>query len=83
MQLMLDDVVLMKMDAFQGKRKVKDWWSEAEYMVVHQVTDDVPTYKVPDDSGNVRIIHHYRLFLVATPKDDARVKHQRVKWARC
>ena len=30
-QLMLGDVVLMKLDAFQGKRKAKDRWSEAEY----------------------------------------------------
>ena len=46
MQLMPGDVVLMKLDAFQGKRKVKDPWSEAEYMVMHQVTDDMATYKV-------------------------------------
>ena len=46
MQLMPGDIVLMKLDMFQGKRKVKDWWSEAEYMVVCQVTDDVPAYKV-------------------------------------
>ena len=45
MQLMPDDLVLMKLDAFQGKRKVKDWYSEAEYVVV-QVTDDIPTYEV-------------------------------------
>ena len=46
MQLMLGDVILMKLDVFQGKRKVKDQWSEADYVVVHQVTDDVPTYEV-------------------------------------
>ena len=33
-QLMPGDVVLMKLDVFQGKRKVKDRCSEAEYMVV-------------------------------------------------
>ena len=41
-QLMPGDMVLMKLDAFQGKRKVKDQWSKAEYMVA----DDVPAYKV-------------------------------------
>ena len=46
MQLMPGDMVLMKLDAFQGKRKVKDWWSEAEYVIVHQVTDGVPVYEV-------------------------------------
>ena len=45
-QLMLGDVVLMKLDAFQGKRKAKDWGSEAEYVVVHQVADNIPTYEV-------------------------------------
>ena len=71
MQLMPGDIVLMKLDAFQGKRKVKDQWSEAEYMVVHQVTDDVPVYEVQDDDRNVKIIHRNLLFLVANPKDDA------------
>ena len=46
LQLMLGDVVLMKLDAFQGKRKVKDWWSEAEYTVVCQVADDMLMYEV-------------------------------------
>ena len=40
-QLMPGDIVLMKLDAFQGKRKVKD-----QYVVVCQVTDDVPMYEV-------------------------------------
>ena len=34
MQLVLGNVVLMKNDAYQGKWKVKDWWSETEYVVV-------------------------------------------------
>ena len=51
MHLMPGDVVLMKLDVFQGKRKVKDRWSEAEYMVVH----DVPMYEVRDDGRNIRI----------------------------
>ena len=40
------DIVLMKLDAFQGKRKVKDQWSEAEYVFVCQVADDVPAYEM-------------------------------------
>ena len=71
MQLMPGDIDLMKLDVFQGKRKVKDRWSKAEYMVVHQVADDVPTYEVQDNSGNVKVIHHNRLFLVAPTKEDA------------
>ena len=70
-QLMLGDLVLMKLDVFQGKRKVKNRWSEAEYVLVCQVTDDVPTYEVRVDGGNVKVTPHNRLFLVATVKEDA------------
>ena len=66
-QLVSGDVVLMKNDVYQGKWKVKDWWSETEYVVVHQVTDGVPAYEVKDEVGNVKTIHHNWLFLVATP----------------
>ena len=51
MQLMPGNVVLMKLVVFQGKRKVKDRWSEVEYVVVH----DVPTYEVRDDGRNIRV----------------------------
>ena len=70
-QLMPGDVVLMKLDAFQGKRKAKDRWSEVEYMVVCQVADDVPVYQVTDYSRNVKVTHCNRLFLVAPAKEDA------------
>ena len=57
----------MKNDAYQGKQKVKDWWSETEYVVVHQVTDGIPAYEVKNEAGNVKIIHCNQLFLMATP----------------
>ena len=59
----------MKNDAYQGKWKVKDRWSETEYVVVCQVADGVPAYEVKDEVGNVKTIHHNRLFLVAAPKE--------------
>ena len=62
-------MVLMKNDACQGKWKVKDWWSETEYVVVRQVADGVPKYEVKDEAGNVKTIHHNQLFLVATPEE--------------
>ena len=64
MQLMLGDVVLMKLDVFHRKRKAKDRWSKAEYVVLHQVTDDVPAYEVRDDGRNIKVTCHNRLFLV-------------------
>ena len=67
MQLMLGDVILMKLDVFQGKRKVKDRWSEVEYVVTHQVTNDILAYEMRDDGRNVKATHCNRLFLV-TPQ---------------
>ena len=58
MQLVPGDMVLMKSDAYQGKRKVKDQCSETEYMVVHQVADGVPTYEVKDKAGSIKTVHH-------------------------
>ena len=62
MQLPPGDIVLMKLDAFQGKHKVKDQWSETEYTVVRQVAED--------KSGNVKTVHCNWLFLVATLRGD-------------
>ena len=64
-QLVPGNVVVMKNDVYQGK--VKDWWSETEYVVVHQVTDGVPAYEVKDEAGSIKTIHHNRLFLLTTP----------------
>ena len=69
MQLVPGDVVLMKNDTYQEKWKVKDWWSETEYVVVHQVTDGVPAYEVKDEAGNIKTVHCNWLFLVATPME--------------
>ena len=68
-QLVPGDVVLMKNDAFQGKQKVEDWWSETEYVVVCQVADGIPAYEVKDEVGSVKTVHCNQLFLVATPKE--------------
>ena len=57
MQLVPGDTVLLKQDAFQGKRKMKDRWGNEEYEVIHQVTPDVPAYEVHNRSGNARVIH--------------------------
>ena len=68
-QLVPGNVVLMKNNAYKGKRKVKDRWSETEYVVVCQVTDGVSAYKVKDEVGNIKTVHHNWLFLVAALKE--------------
>ena len=51
------DLILVKADAFQGKRKVKDRWEDKLYEVVHQVMTDVPSYEVKDQHGNSCVLH--------------------------
>ena len=68
---MLDDVVLMKLDAFQGKRKVKDRWSEVKYVIVCQVINHVSGHKIRDYGRKVKVMHCNRLFLVAPAKEEA------------
>ena len=65
MQLMPGDIILMKLDAFQGKKKAKDRWSEVEYVATCQVANDMPACEVRDYSGDVKVTHHNRLFIVA------------------
>ena len=69
-QLMPGDTVLKKADMFQGKRKVKDRWSEVEYEVICQVTNGVPSYEIKDPSGNLQVAHHNQLFLLAIPQGE-------------
>ena len=42
------DLVLVKADAFQGKRKIKDRWEDKPHEVVHQIVTDIPSYEVKD-----------------------------------
>ena len=56
-QLMPGDTVLKKADMFQGKRKVKDWWSKVEYEVIRQVTNGVPSYEIKDANSNLQVAH--------------------------
>ena len=40
------NLVLVKVDAWKGKRKIKDRWEEKTWDMVHQIAADVPSYKV-------------------------------------
>ena len=46
MNLKLGDLVLVKTDAWKGKRKIKDRWDEETWEVSQQIMADVPSYKV-------------------------------------
>ena len=40
------DLVLVKADAWKGKRKIRDRWEEETWEVVHQIAADIPSYEV-------------------------------------
>ena len=51
------NLVLVKADAFKGKRKIKDRWEEDTWEVVQQIATDVPSYKVMNQQGKSDILH--------------------------
>ena len=46
MNLKPGDLVLVKANAFKGKRKIKDRWEDEACEVVHQTATDIPSYEV-------------------------------------
>ena len=51
------NLVLVKADAFKGKRKIKDRWEEETWVVVHQIMTDVPSYKVMNQHRRSPVLH--------------------------
>ena len=52
------NLVLVKADVFQGKRKIKDRWEDEPCKVVHWIMIDIPSYKVTNQWGQSHILHH-------------------------
>ena len=57
MSLKPGDLVLVKADAFKGKREIKDRWEDEMCEVVHQTTTNVPSYDVTDQCRQSCILH--------------------------
>ena len=51
------DLVLVKVDAFKGKRKIKDRWQEETWEMVHQIVTDMPSYEVMNQHGRSQVLH--------------------------
>ena len=51
------NLVLVKVDAWKGKRKIKDRWEEETWEMVQQVMTDVPSYKVMNQHGQLQVLH--------------------------
>ena len=64
--LKLGDLVLVKADAFKEKRKIKDRWEEETWEVVHQITIDIPSYKVTNQQGRSCVLHQNQVLLIAS-----------------
>ena len=66
MDLKPGELVLVKADAFKGKKNIKDGWEEDTCEVVHQIMRDIPSYKVMDQDGRSCILHQSQLLLVTS-----------------
>ena len=64
MDLKPGNLVLMKAEAFKGKRKTKDRWEDDTCEVVHQIATDIPSYKVMDQHRPSCILHWNQPLLV-------------------
>ena len=60
------NLVLVKVDAWKGKRKIKDRWEEETWEVVHQIMADIPSYEVMNQHRRSRVLHQNQLLLVAS-----------------
>ena len=65
MDLTPADLVLVKADAFMWKRKIKDRWEDETCEMVHQMTTDVPSYKVMDQCRQSCILHQNWLLIAS------------------
>ena len=51
------NLVLVKMDAWKGKREIKDRREEETWEVVHQIATDIPSYKVMNQHTRSQVLH--------------------------
>ena len=66
MNLKPGNLVLVKADAFKGKRKIRDRWKEETRKVVHLIVTDVPSYEAMDQCRKSCILHQNWLLLIAS-----------------
>ena len=66
MDLKPGDLVLVKADTFQGKRKIKDRWKDKPHEVVLQMAIDVPSYRVTDQCGQSCVLHCNQFLLITS-----------------
>ena len=60
------NLILVKADAFKGKRKIKDMWEEETWDVMHQIMTDIPSYEVTNQHRRSWVLHWNWLLLIAS-----------------
>ena len=65
MDLKPGDLVLVKINAFQGKRKIKDRWEDKPHKVVFQIMTDITSYEETDQCRQSHVLHHNWILLIA------------------
>ena len=77
------NLILVKADAFKGRRKIKDRWEEETWEVVHQIMTDVHSYKVRNQNGRLPVLHWNQLLLIASEIGVPLCIDSHHAWDRC
>ena len=75
------NLILLKADAFQWKRKIR--LQDKPYEVACQMVTNVPSYEVKDLHRNVHILHHNWLLLITSEAGIPLCMHVHKVWDRC
>ena len=65
-QLIPGDMCWMKVNPFQGERKMDSRWDEEDYEITCQVANGLSSHETEGSSGRVKAPHQNRFFQVAT-----------------
>ena len=83
MNLKPGNLVLVKVDAWKGKRKIKDRLDEETWEVSRRIVADVPSYEVTNQHGKSRVLHQNWLLLVPSEVGVPLCMGNHHTWDRC
>ena len=83
MNLKPGDLVLVKVDAWKGKRKIKDRWDEETWEGSWQIAADVPFYEVTKQHRWSQVLHRNGLLLIASEVGIPLCMGNHHMWDRC
>ena len=77
------DLVLVKVDAWNRKRKIKDRWEEEAWEEVHQIVADIPSYEVMNQHAWSQVLHRNWLLLIMSEIGIPLCMDSDYTWDRC